>query len=82
MTADGDPERRRHDEQVPEAGEPVHLPEPSYLPVLVAVGITIIVVGVVLNWVIVGIGVAITLVTIVRWVRAVRVEMADLPLEH
>ena len=70
------------DEQVPEACESVHLPEPSYLPVMVAFGVTVIVVGVVLSWVIVGIGVAITLVTIVRWVRAVREEMADLPLEH
>ena len=70
------------DEQAPEPGEAVHLPEPSYLPVLVAFGVTVIVVGVVLNWVIVGIGVAITLVAIVRWVRAVREEMADLPLEH
>jgi hypothetical protein len=72
----------RPDDQVPEAGEAVHLPDPSYLPVLVAFGITVIVVGVVLNWIIVGIGVAITLVTIVRWVRAVRGEMAELPLEH
>lgn len=69
-------------EAPPEAGEPVHLPEPSYLPVLVAFGVTVIVVGVVLNWIIVGIGVLITLVTLVRWVRAVREEMADLPLEH
>jgi hypothetical protein len=70
------------DEQVPEAGETVHLPEPSYLPILVALGITVTVVGVVLNWIIVGIGLAITVVTVVRWVRAVRGEMAELPLEH
>jgi Flp pilus assembly protein TadB len=70
------------DEQVPEAGETVHLPEPYYLPILVALGITVTVVGVVLNWIIVGIGLAITVVTVVRWVRAVRGEMAELPLEH
>jgi Flp pilus assembly protein TadB len=67
---------------VPEAGEPVHLPEPSYLPVLLAFGITIALVGVVVNWVIVGIGVVIFLVVLVRWIRQTRAEMADLPLEH
>jgi Flp pilus assembly protein TadB len=82
MDRDPHPEHSGRQEQVPEAGEAVHLPEPSYLPVLVALGITVIVVGVVLNWVIVGIGVLITVVTILRWVSAVREEMAELPLEH
>ena len=72
----------RVEREVPERGEPVHLPEPSYLPVVVALGTTIIVVGVVLNWIIVAIGVLITLVALVRWIRATRAEMADLPLEH
>jgi hypothetical protein len=67
---------------VPEPGEPVHLPEPSYLPVTLAFGITVAIVGVVLNWYIVGIGVVITLVVLVRWIRQTRAEMADLPLEH
>jgi hypothetical protein len=67
---------------VPEPGEPVHLPEPSYLPVVVAFGITIAIVGIVLNWAIVGLGVVIFLVAAVRWVRQTRGEMADLPLEH
>ncbi len=79
MTGEAQPERH---EDVPEPGEPVHLPEPSYLPVLMAFAITVVVVGVVLNWFIVGIGVVIFLVVLVRWVRAVRREMADLPLEH
>ena len=69
-------------EQAPEAGEAVHLPEPSFLPVTLALGVTIMVVGVILNWVIVGLGALIFLVTLVRWIRAARQEMADLPLEH
>jgi len=68
--------------QVPPAGEAIHLPGPSFLPVIVAVGVTIALVGVVLNWVVFGLGVAITIVAIVRWVRQTRAEMADLPLEH
>jgi cytochrome c biogenesis protein CcdA len=67
---------------VPPAGEAIHLPGPSYLPVIVAVGVTITLVGVVLNWVVFGLGVAITVVAIARWVRQLRAEMADLPLEH
>jgi Flp pilus assembly protein TadB len=80
MAADAQPERRG--QEVPEAGEPVHLPEPSFLPVVVALGVTLIVVGVVLTPVVVGIGAVITIVAIVRWVLAVREEMAELPLEH
>ncbi len=68
--------------QVPPAGEPIHLPGPSYLPVLVALGATIALVGVVLNWYVCGLGVAITVVAIIRWVGQVRQEMDDLPLEH
>ena len=68
--------------EVPAAGEPIHLPDPSYLPVIVAAGTTILLVGVVLNWILVAIGTAITVVATVRWVRQVRAEMAELPLEH
>lgn len=70
------------EEQVPPAGEPIHLPDPSYLPVLVAFGTTIALVGLVLNWAVFGIGVAIMVVAIVRWITQVRQEMDDLPLEH
>ncbi len=69
-------------EPVPPPGETIHLPDPSYLPVLVAFGTTIALVGVVLNWVIFAIGLVIVLVTIVRWVSQTRGDMAELPLEH
>jgi hypothetical protein len=62
--------------------EEVHLPEPSYLPALVALGITLALVGVVLTWFITGIGVIIFLVATIRWIRQTREEMAELPLEH
>lgn len=69
-------------EEVPPAGEPVHLPGPSYLPVLVALGTTLAVIGVVVNWVVCGIGVVIAVYCIVRWIRETREEIAELPLEH
>jgi hypothetical protein len=67
---------------VPAAGEAIHLPGPSYLPVIVAAGVTIALVGVVLNWVVFGIGVLITLGAILRWSRETRQDIAELPLDH
>ncbi len=72
----------RSPEHVSPPGEPIHLPGPSYLPIIVAAGLTLALVGVVINWVLCGIGVAITVVAIVRWVGQTRDEIADLPLEH
>jgi hypothetical protein len=62
--------------------EEIHLPEPAYTPVVLAFGITVIVIGVVLTWVMVAIGVIISLIAITRWIRQTREEMAELPLEH
>ncbi len=73
---------RVSDPSAEEAGEAVHLPGPSYLPVALAFGLTIAIVGIVLNWVIVGIGVVIALITIWRWIGETRRETAELPLEH
>lgn len=67
---------------LPPPSEEIHLPEPSYLPVLVALGITIVVVGVIMSWVVVAAGAIIFLVALVRWIRQTREEMAQLPLEH
>jgi Flp pilus assembly protein TadB len=64
------------------AGEAIHLPGPSYLPVITAFGVTIALVGVLLSWVLVAIGVVIAVIGIVRWIRETREEMAELPLEH
>ena len=68
--------------EAPPAGEAIHLPGPSYLPIVTAVGIAIAVVGVVQSWIIVALGLLITLVAVVRWVRETRQDMAELPLRH
>jgi cytochrome c oxidase subunit IV len=75
-------EIERPQEVVPPRGETVHLPEPSYLPVILAAGITIGLVGVVISWILVGLGVIVTAFTVVRWVRDTRQDISDLPLEH
>ena len=75
-------EQASPDAEVPPPGEPIHLPDPSYLPVIVAAGTTILLVGVVLSPILVVIGLAITVVAIVRWIGQTRAEMAELPLDH
>jgi hypothetical protein len=69
-------------DSVPPAGEQVHLPGATYLPAWTAFGITIALVGVILSWVIVGIGAAIAIVAILRWIREARDDISQLPLEH
>jgi hypothetical protein len=68
--------------QAPPPGESVHLPGPSYLPVVTALGLTLAVVGVVLSWIVTGIGVVIALIAVWRWVRDTRRDISELPLEH
>jgi len=71
-----------HDPGVPQAAEAIHMPEPSYLPFTLALGITIALVGILTGIAVVVIGLIITVVTLVRWIRSAREEMADLPLDH
>jgi hypothetical protein len=68
--------------EAPPPGEPIHLPGPSYLPALTAFGLTLAVCGVVLALPMVVIGLVITLVSVWRWIRETRTEIAELPLEH
>ena len=70
------------DPSADEASETIHLPGPSYLPVATAFGLTIAIVGVVLSWVILGIGAVIAGIAIVRWIGETRQEISELPLEH
>jgi hypothetical protein len=69
-------------ESVPPPGEEIHLPGPSYLPVLLAFGITLMLVGVVYTWVLTGIGLVIFLVVLARWIRSTREDIAELPLDE
>jgi hypothetical protein len=66
----------------PPAGEVIHLPGPTYLPVVVAGGVTVAVVGVVLSWFIVAAGALVTLIAVWRWIRETRSDISELPLEH
>jgi Flp pilus assembly protein TadB len=75
-------EVRVSDAAADEAGEAIHLPGPSYQPVVVALGVTLAVTGVVLYPPATVIGLLITAVALFRWIRDTRREMSELPLEH
>jgi hypothetical protein len=70
------------DPQAEEAGEAIHLPGPSYQPVALAFGITLIVTGIVLFPPGAVIGGVITIVALYIWIRDTRRDISDLPLEH
>jgi hypothetical protein len=71
-----------HEEEAPPPGEEIHLPGPSLIPVLNAVGITLAIVGITTFWILSIVGVILFLVTLVRWIRDVRRDFDELPLEH
>jgi Flp pilus assembly protein TadB len=71
-----------HGDAPPPPTEEIHLPGPSYLPVLVAVGVTLVLVGLVLTPVVLAIGAVIAVVSVVIWIRQTREDIAELPLEH
>jgi hypothetical protein len=70
------------DMDAPPVGEEVHMPEPSLLPILNAVGVSLAIVGITISPFITAAGLVLFLVTLVKWVRAARRELAELPAEH
>ena len=70
------------DPQIPPAGEEIHLPGPSIQPFLVAIGITVALIGVTFHWSLIVLGGALTLWQIVRWLQDTRREIDELPLHH
>ena len=70
------------DAQAEEAGEAIHLPGPSYHPVVLAFGLTLAITGVVIFPPATVIGAVISLVTLYLWIRDTRREVSELPLEH
>lgn len=75
-------ERIGRDGEVPPPSETVHLPGPSLQPAIVALGITIMLVGLVISWVLIAIGAITFLIPLIGWIRDTRSDIAELPLEH
>jgi hypothetical protein len=71
-----------HDPTLPPASEAIHMPDPSYMPFALALGIMITLVGILTGIIIVIIGLCIVIPVLIRWIRSARDELNDLPLEH
>ena len=69
------------DPELPPVGEEIHMPGPSILPALTALGITLLLVGVTTFIELTVAGALITLYAVGRWIREARAEIDELPLD-
>jgi hypothetical protein len=66
----------------PPAGEEIHLPGPSVLPILNALGISLMVVGTTLGLPFIIVGALLFLGTGIRWIADTRRDIDALPADH
>jgi len=64
------------------AGEHIHMPAPSILPLINAAGLAVGIVGITEGLAFLIGGLTIFVITTIIWIRAVVGEVNDLPLEH
>ena len=70
------------DPEVPPAGEEIHLPGPTILPVLTALGATLALIGITTFIELTVAGVLLTIYCVVRWIKEARQEYNELPLDR
>jgi Flp pilus assembly protein TadB len=71
-----------HPAPAPPAGEEIHLPGPSILPLMAAIAITLVVIGTTINLIISIVGLVFLVIVVWRWVGDTRRDVAELPEEH
>ena len=69
------------EDRAPPAGEEIHLPRPSILPVLLAAGLALTLVGITTFIELTVIGGLVSIGCIVRWIKDTRREVDELPLD-
>ena len=69
------------DPEVPPVGEEIHLPGPTILPVLTAVGLTLLLIGLTTFVELTVIGALLTIGCVVSWLKDTRAEVDELPLD-
>ncbi len=67
---------------VPPSGEELHIPGGSVQPILLAVAITVAIVGITTNLALVIAGAVASVWIIVAWIRDTRRAIDELPLDH
>jgi hypothetical protein len=75
-------EPRALESEAPPAGEEIHIPGPSLVPVLNAVGAAMTLIGLTTMLIFTWVGLAVFVVSLVLWVRDTRREIDELPLDH
>ncbi len=68
-----------HEADPPPPGEEIHLPGPSLLPMLLAVGLTLALIGVTISPILIVAGLGLAIPVLVRWIREARSELRHLP---
>jgi hypothetical protein len=70
------------DRPTPPAGEEIHIPEGSVQPMLLALFITVTLIGLTFHWSLLVLGGVGTLWVIARWIRDAHRELEELPVHH
>lgn len=63
----------------PPAGEQIHLPGPTALPLVTAIAVTLLVIGTTLSLIISAVGAVLLVGCLVRWIRETRQSISELP---
>ena len=66
----------------PPAGEEIHMPAPSILPLINAAALALAIVSLTLSWYLVIVALIVFVWTTIRWIADVRRDIAELPLDH
>ena len=66
----------------PPLGEQIHMPPPSALPLINAAALALTIISLTISWWLVGAGLIVFIFTSVRWIRDVRRDIGELPLDH
>jgi hypothetical protein len=68
-----------HGVETPGGHGAIHLPPPSYWPAVLALGIAVLLTGLIINLAIAIVGALITLLSTALWIRDARRELRELP---
>lgn len=67
------------EQEAPPVGDEIHLPGPSLIPIVCALGITLIVIGTTITVIFSIVGAIIFIISTVMWIRDTRRDVAALP---
>lgn len=72
----------RPEKSPPPAGERIHLPGPSVQPALIALALTMVLMGLIGMWFLTILGAILLLYVTIRWIVGAMREYRDLPVHH